>query len=194
MGLFKTLLLLGIMHKWIPGGQLSGPLEVIGANWFFYMVCALAAVEILVDFVARWDIHWDRWNAWLRIGGAVALSWFVLYQEDAFSRVMMATVGFALALTSYTAKTAARRAAIRGRTAFIVAPIASITETCMICATLLPLTKLPPLTLLMVAFMTMAAMLIIYMVRQEARDALSWVFTGRWVEPVAEEPHSSEIV
>lgn len=184
MGLFKTLFAMLAMHLWIAGGAFSGTLaRLFEADWFFYPICALAAIEVIVDLVPRWDIAWHRWNGHLRIVGAVVLSWLILENEDVFSQVIMATVGASLAVTSYTATTAARKAAIRGGTGIFVSPISSITEDCMIAATLLPLTKLPPMTLLMIAFMTMAAMLIIYMIRREARETFQWIFTGKWIRP-----------
>lgn len=193
MGLFKTLLVLVIMHRYVPGGHFSGPLEILGANWLLYVSIALAAVEVIVDAIPRLDIQWDRRNAPLRFAGAIALSWMVLYQEDLFSRILMAMVGVALCMISFTAKTSARKAAIRGGTSALVAPIGSVTEDCMVAATLLPLTQLPPMTMLMVAFMAGASMLIMYVVRKETRETLRWLFGGPWVPAIrpAEDVHGA---
>lgn len=184
MGLFKTLLIMVFMHRYVPDGQFVGPLgEIFSLDWFFYLAVALGAVEFIVDFVPRWDINWQRWNGHLRLVGAAVLSWFILWHEEPSAKVMMAIVGVALALTSFVAVTAARRAAIRGSTGSFVAPIASTTEDCMIAATLLPLTQLPPMTLLLIFFMMMGALLIIYMVRRESREVFAWLFAGKWTRP-----------
>ncbi len=184
MGLFKTLFAMMAMHLWIAGGNFSGPLgQLFDFDWFFYLISALAAIEVIVDLAPRWDIAWHRWNGHIRIIGAMVLSWLILENEDVFSRATMALVGASLAIMSYTATTAARKAAIRGGTGAFVSPISSVTEDCMIAATLFPLTRLPPMTLLMIAFMTMASMLIIYMVRREARETFQWIFTGKWIRP-----------
>ena len=186
MGLFKTLLVLICMHRYIDGGQFSGPLgDILENNVFFAVVGVLGAVELIVDFIPRWDIAWHRWNGHLRVAGAVALTWYVLHSEDVSSRVIMCVVGAALAITSYTATTSARKAAIRGSTGAFVSPISLVTEECMIAATLLPLTKLPPMTLLMVAFMAGASLLIIYVIKPEARETMRWLFTFKWVRPEA---------
>ncbi len=184
MGLFKTLFAMMSLHRWIPGGEFTGTLgHLFEMDWFLYLLSTLAAIEVVVDLAPRWDIAWHRWNGHLRIFGAMALSWMILENEDVFSQFTMAIVGASLAITSYTATTSARKAAIRGGTGVFVSPISSITENCMIAATLFPLTRLPPLTLLMIAFMTMAAMLIIGVVRREARETFQWIFTGKWVRP-----------
>lgn len=194
MGLFKTLLVLVVMHRWVPHGQFTGPMaDFLGSDITLYVVSVVAVIEVIVDLVPRLDIQWDRWNAWLRILGAVVLTWFILHNEDSFSRVIMCAVAVALSITSLTAKTSARRAAIKGRTAVIVAPVASVTEDCMVAATLLPLTQLPPMTLLMVAFMAMASMLIMYVIRKETRETLRWVFGFQWIPAVPEPKTDSEL-
>lgn len=187
MGLFKTLFAMIALHRWIAEGSFFGPLgQLFNADWFLYLICMLAAIEVIMDLVPRWDIAWHRWNGHLRIIGAVVLSWMILANEDVFSQATMALVGASLAIMSYTATTAARKAAIRGGTGIFVSPISSVTENCMIAVALFPLTIPPPMnlmTLLMVAFMAMAAMLIIYMVRREGRETFQWLFTGKWVRP-----------
>jgi len=184
MGLFKTLLMMVLMHRYLPHGQFAGPLgELFSQDWFFYGACAIGTVEFLIDFVPWTDIQWQRWTGHLRIIGAAILSWVILSHEDVMSRIIMVLVAIALSLTSYVATASARRAAICGSTGAFVSPIASITEDCMIAATLAPLTQLPPMTLLMVAFMCMASLLIIYVVRPEARDTFAWLFAGKWVQP-----------
>jgi hypothetical protein len=188
MGLFKTLLVMVMMHRYVPGGEFSGLLgEAFSNKSFFYGVVALGALEVVVDFIPRVDLTWQRWTGHLRIVAAAVLVWLVLAHEETASKVMMAVVGVALAITSYTATTSARRAAIRGGTGGFVSPISSVTEDCMIAATLLPLTKLPPMTLLMVAFMMMASLLIIYVIRREARETVGGLLAGRWHRPVAED-------
>lgn len=186
MGLFKTLFMMVIMQRWIAGGNFSGPMEILGSDAVLYAVGALGAIELIIDMFPRLDIQWHRYNGHLRILGAVCLSWFILHNEDVLSKIIMAIVGAALAATSFTATTSARKAAIRGRTSAFVSPISSITEDCLIAATLLPLTKLPPMTLLMIAFMTMAAMLIMYVIRNETRETLAWLCGGPWVQPFPE--------
>jgi hypothetical protein len=184
MGLFKTLLAMVLMHRFVPGGEFFGFLgNLFSTAWFFYLMVALGGLELLMDLIPRLDLAWQRWTGHLRIAAAPVLVCLILSHEEVASQVIMALVGVALAVTSYTATTAARRAAVRGSTGGFVAPISSVTEDCMIAATLLPLTKLPPMTLLMVAFMMMAALLIIYMTRQEARETFAWLFAGRWVKP-----------
>lgn len=184
MGLFKTLFAMMAIHRWIPGGEFFGFLaQLFNSNQIFYIICALAAFEVIADLVPRWDIAWHRWNGHLRVMAATGLSWLILENEDAFSQATMALVGASLALMSYTATTAARKAAIRGGTGVFVSPISSVTENCMIAATLLPLTKTPPMSLLMLAFMLMAAMLVIFIIRREARETFQWLFTGKWVRP-----------
>lgn len=188
LGLFKTLLLMSVMHRYVPNGAFSGPLSALGDDPVFYLVSALAAVEIIVDFIPRWDIAWDRWTAHLRIIGGAVLAYQVLYSETMDARIMMAVVGAALAATSFTAKTAARKASMRGQTDTFVRPVSAVTEDCMIVATLLPLTKLPPMTLLMVAFMAMAAMLVMYVIRNETRETLRWIFAFKWTPVGTPEP------
>ncbi len=183
MGLYKTLLVMVIMHRWIPGGEFSGPLAFLGQDWALYLFGGLGIIELVVDMVPRLDIQWGRWNVHLRIVGAVALTWMLLIDQDVFSRVLMSIIAVALAVTSYTATTSARRAAIRGNTAPFVSPVSSVTEDCLIASTLFPLTQQPPLTLLLVLFMTGAAMLVIYVVRDETRETFRWIFTGRWIQP-----------
>lgn len=184
MGLFKTLATLILMHRWVPNGHFSGPIgNVLGADWFLVVVGVLAAIEIIMDIVPGWDVRWQKWNGHLRVVGALALSWIILSGEDFVSRVIMVIVGLMLVVISYTAIVSARRAAHRGGTARLVTPVASVTENCMFIATLVPLTRLAPMTLLMILFMTGAAMLIIYVLRTEAREVLQWLFNGRWIEP-----------
>jgi hypothetical protein len=184
MGLFKTLFGMIALHRWIPGGEFSGLLaQIFETEWVFYLICALAAVEVIVDLAPRWDITWHRWNGHLRIVAGMVLPWMILENEDVFARATMVIVGASLAIMSYTATAAARKAAIRGGTGGIVSPVSSITEDCMIAATLIPLTRLPPMTLLMIAFMIMASMLIIFVIRREARETFQWVFAGRWIRP-----------
>lgn len=186
MGLFKTLLVMVMMDRYIPGGQFSGELgRLFATDWFFYSAITLGIVEFLIDFIPRLDISWHRWTAHIRIIGAAVLTWHILAHEEVASKVMMSVVGIALAITSFTAITSARRAAIRGSTGSFVTPISSTTEDCMIAATLLPLTKLPPMTLLMLAFMLMASLLIIYMTRREARETFAWLFKFHWERPEA---------
>jgi len=180
LGLFKTLFIMAIMHRYVQGGTFDGPLQAMGTDAIFYPIVALAAVEIIIDLIPRWDIQWDRCTGHLRIAGAVILSFLLLSSQDLFSQITMAIVGAALAITSFTAKTSARKASIRGNTSSIVAPVSSVTETCLVAATLFPLSKLPPMSLLMLAFMTMAALLVIYVVRRESRETLAWIFGAPW--------------
>lgn len=187
--------MMSLMHRYVPNGEFSGPLAALGTDSVFYAISALAAIEIIIDFIPRWDIAWDRWTAHLRILGGAWLAYLVLYSETIDARIMLAIVGAALAATSFTAKTAARKAAIRGQTDTFVRPVSSVTEFCMIAATLLPLSRLPPMTLLMVAFMGMAAMLVMYVIRNETRETLRWIFALKWTPvgtpepaPVAAEP------
>jgi len=180
LGLFKTLFIMAIMHRYVQGGTFDGPIGALSNNAIFYPIIVLAAIEIVIDLIPRWDIQWDRWTGHLRLVGAVVLSFLLLSSQDIFSQITMAIVGAALAITSFTAKTSARKAAIRGNTSSIVAPVSSVTETCLVAATLFPLSKLPPMSLLMLAFMIMAALLVIYVVRKESRETLAWIFGGPW--------------
>lgn len=184
MGLFKSLLAMMVMHRYLPGATFSGILGQLFSNeMFFYSVGALGVVEFLIDLVPKWDTQWHKWNGHLRIIGGAVISWAILSQEETSAKIMMAIVGFALALTSYTATTSARRAAVRAGTGGFVSPISSVTEDCLIATTLVPLVRLPPMTLLLVAFMLMAAMLVIYVIRKEAHETYQWIFRGRWVNP-----------
>ncbi len=189
MGLFKTLLGMVLMHRFAPAGQFSGPLgQLFDTQWFFYAAIGIGMIEVIADLIPRFDIQWMRWNGHLRLLGGVLLPWFILHPlDDVVSKVMMVIVGVLLAFTAYIAIMSARRAAVRGGTIGFVTPISSVTENCMIGATLLPLTRLPPMTFLMVSFMCGAALLIIYMVRREARESFAWVLKLRWTPTILED-------
>lgn len=184
MGLFKALLVMVLMHHYLPHGQFAGPLgQLFSTPWFFYFIIVMGIIEFIVDFIPRVDLSWGRWTAHLRIAAAGILPWYILTNEDVMSRITMAIVGMVLAITCITALSSARRASTRAGTQGFVSPIASTTENCMIAATLAPLTKLPPMTLLMLAFMMGASLIIIYVVRRDARDTFAWLFGLRWVRP-----------
>ena len=188
MGLFKTLLILLIIHHWVPNGTFTGTMSFVGHPIGFYIICALGALEMIIDMIPRADVWWDRWTVHLRLIGGVVLGFIILETETLDTQIMMAIFGIMLTVLAYVAKTAARRAAIQSGTAPFVAPVSSITENCLIVSTLAPLTRLPPLTILLLLFMALAAIIVIYIVRQEARQAFQWLFKFQWTPVPPKEP------
>jgi hypothetical protein len=176
LGLFKTVLALGLLHRYAPGGVLPGALRLIGSNMVFWPSVLCAATEVVVDMIPNADVRWNRWNGKLRVIGGFALALLATLHTGIVPALMMGCVGAFLALVTHGAHTGARLAAAEAGTNKFVTPVTSVTETCMIFATLLPLSAMPQLTFMMLCFTFMAACLVTYLIWPKVSEAWYAVF------------------
>lgn len=176
LGLFKTLLALGLLHRYAPGGALPGALRYLGENAVFWPVVILAATEAIVDMIPGGDVRWDRWNGKLRVIGGATLAFMATINMGMFNALFMAVLGGCLALTTHGFRSGARLAAAEVGTNKFVSPVTSVTETCMIFATLLPLSAMPQITFLMLMFTLLGGCLVTYLVWPKVRQAWTEVF------------------
>ncbi|MGI8908608.1 MAG: DUF4126 domain-containing protein [Candidatus Sumerlaeaceae bacterium] len=176
LGLFKTLLALGLLHRYAPGGALPGALHHLGHTWVFWPVVMLAVTETVVDMIPGGDVRWDRWNGKLRVLGGAALGWMATLHTGIFNAAIMALIGAFLALITHGFRSGARLAAAEAGTNKFVSPVTGLTETCMVFAILLPLSAQPVITFMMLCFTLLGGCLVMYLVWPKVRQAWTEVF------------------
>jgi hypothetical protein len=176
LGIFKTLLALGLLHRYVPNGGLPGIMGTLGQSPIFWAIVAFAVAEIIADLLPNFDVRWDRLTGLLRLAGAAGLAYLAAVQEPMALRITWAVLGIGLALFTHGIRSGARLAAQEAGTNVFVSPVTSVTETCMIFATLLPLSAMPALSALMMGFTALAGCLVMYLifpcVRQAYRSTL----------------------
>jgi hypothetical protein len=176
LGLFRTLLALALLHRYVPGGQLPGALHYVGSLPAFIAIAVLAAVEMIIDAVPGQDVRWDRWNGKLRVLGGAVLAGMAVANFGAFTVVLMSALGAFLSLITHGFHSGARLAAAEAGTNKFVTPVTSLTEDCMVFALLLPLSAMPQITFLMLCFTLLGGCLVMYLVWPKVRQAWRDVF------------------
>lgn len=182
-GLFKTLLCLAILDRYIPGGHLPGALSILGSDTWFIPICVAGGFEMIIDLIPRIDLRWHRLTAHISIIGAGVLAWFLMDGQDGMTRVMALITAAILAAVAWCVHTAPRRASIPAGTSNFISPIASLTEDCIIGSLLLPLSAMPPLTILMLIFTIVAGVLIMYIIWPSVRQEMNFLFTLKPAPP-----------
>lgn len=188
LGLFKTLLALGLLHRYAPNGALPGSLSYLGSAAVFWPVALLAFTETVIDMIPGGDVRWNRWNGKIRVLGGSALGWMATAHTGLFNAAFMALLGAFLALISHGFKSGARIAAAEAGTNKFVSPVTGVTETCMIFAILLPLSGTPALTGMMLMFTLLGGCLVMYLVWPCVRQAWTEVFFLSLPEPPKNSP------
>ncbi len=183
MGLFKTLVTLVLISQYLLVSGFPGFISVTQNVGLFATIGVLALIEVVLDFKSGWDVKWDRWNGLLRLAGAGALVVLLQPEGVGFNLAVSVSAAVLLALLSHCARSGARLAAWRIETGIFIAPIAAVTEICMIGTLLLPLVIKPVLSGMMLGFLILAAFLIAYLVRREFVEALRGIFTP-WKLPL----------
>lgn len=164
LGLWRTLFVLGLLHRYAPGGELPGLLPFLARPEVFWPLVLLAATEVVIDAIPNADVRWARWNGKVRVLGGMVLAYLTFASEPLPLSIIMALLGAFLAAFVHATTTGARIAAQRAGTNLFVTPVTSVTQDCMILATLLPLTALPTMSVVMLAFMIMASCMVIYII------------------------------
>ena len=121
-------------------------------------------------------LAFSRRMAWPRIIAGGALAWFAAASLPGDLRAAAALIGCGLAMTVHAVRTGARMAALSAGTAPFVVPVAGVVEDCLLASTILPLAVRPPLAVVMLGIMGMAAALVAWVALPDVRRASTQVF------------------
>lgn len=171
LGLFKTMIALGLLHRYAPNGALPGSMGLLGQAPWFWMIAALAVIESVFDLLPNLDTRWDRATGILRVAGAAVLAFLAANAEPIAVQAAWGALGALVALFTYGVHAGARLAAQEAGTNVFVSPVTSVTETCMVFAILLPLSAMPVLSGLMLGFTALAGCLVIYLIFPSVKAA-----------------------
>lgn len=177
---FQSLFFIAVLARWLPNGQMPDIFTQMGSVGFVIASGGLAAVEFVAELVSGWDLKWDKWTGHLRMVIAGVISFLIVSSEDVLTQIIMGGIGVAMAIVSYSARSGARRAAYECGTGVFVAPVTGVTESCLVGTLIFPITKMISISALMMGFMTLGAMVIMYVIWPDVRAMLDFIFTGKY--------------
>lgn len=175
---FQAIFFMGVMCRWLPGGELPGLLAHMGSTAFLIASGVIAAVEFVFELISGLDVRWDKWTGHLRVLMAGIISYLIMSSEDITTRLIMAGIGMFLATLSYASRSGARRAAYECGTGVFVAPVTGVTESCLVGTIIFPLSAMIAISGLMMGFMFLGAMVLMYVIWADVRVMLDFIFTG----------------